>query len=256
MKRSGWFLLLCVLLLIPGYSLASNGDPERIFNEGNKAYQSGNYLSAEKLYRSILDSGMESGRLYYNLGNACFKQKHLGEAIFYWEKARQMLPTDEEIRENLELARLMLVDRIEPPRSPILARFLAGISGALTITQDHRITAILFILLNVLFIIYLRLKNPRITFRVLIGGIVLGFVFLIFASSLFWKMYDGKYRKEGIVIEQKVDVRSGPGQENITVFTIHEGIKIRIHESSNGWQQISLPNGWSGWIPQQDLAIL
>jgi hypothetical protein len=29
-----------------------------------------------------------------------------------------------------------------------------------------------------------------------------------------------------------------------------------VIESSNGWHQISLPNGWSGWLPQSYLRIL
>jgi tetratricopeptide (TPR) repeat protein len=256
MKKSGLSLLFCFLLINTGYASISNGESVRIFNEGNSEYQKANYLSAEKLYRSILDSGMDNGILYYNLGNTCFKQKHLGEAIFYWEKARQLLPTDQEIQDNLELARLMLVDRIEAPQSPLPIQFLARMSGILTITQDQRLAIILFILLNILFYIYLRIKNPRTAFRVFMSCMVIGFLFIIFACSLTWKIYNREYHKEGIVIEQKVDVRSGPGQENITVFTIHEGIKVRIHESNNGWQQISLPNGWSGWMPQKDLRIL
>ena len=256
MKRSGLSLLLGFLLLIPGYVSASNRESEKIFNEGNREYQKGNYPSAEQLYRRILDSGVENGTLYYNLGNACFKQKHLGEAIFYWEKASQFMPTDREIQENLELANLMLVDRMEVPQSPLPIQFLARISGFFTIAQDHRLAIGFFILLNILFFIYLRIRDPRTAFRVFLGCIALGFLFLIFACSLSWKIYNREYRKEAIVIEQKVDVRSGPGSENITVFTIHEGIKVRIHDSNNGWQQISLPNGWSGWMPQKDLRIL
>ena len=249
-------MILGFLLLIPGYASESHWDSEKIFNEGNREFQKGNYPSAEELYRRILNSGVENGTLYYNLGNACFKQKHLGEAIFYWEKALQILPTDRDIQENLELANLMLVDRMEAPQPPLPIQFLFRISGALTIAQDYRLVIVIFILLNILFFIYLRIKGPRTAYRVFLGSIALGILFLIFACSLSWKIYNREYRKEGIVIEQKVDVRSGPGSENITVFTIHEGIKVRIHESNNGWQQISLPNGWSGWMPQKDLRIL
>jgi uncharacterized protein YgiM (DUF1202 family) len=85
---------------------------------------------------------------------------------------------------------------------------------------------------------------------------VAGFVFLLAAGSLSWKIYVSENRKEGVVIEQKVDIRSGPGTGNIAVCTIHEGIKVRVLGSNNGWHQISLPNGWSGWLPQSTLRIL
>jgi uncharacterized protein YgiM (DUF1202 family) len=85
---------------------------------------------------------------------------------------------------------------------------------------------------------------------------VIGFLFIVTAGSLSWKIHVNENRKEGVVIEQKVDIRSGPGNENITVFTIHEGTKVRVLGSGNGWHQISLPNGWSGWLPQPCLRIL
>jgi SH3-like domain-containing protein len=58
------------------------------------------------------------------------------------------------------------------------------------------------------------------------------------------------------VVEQKVDVRSGPGAENIAVFVLHEGTKVRVHSSNSGWYQISLPNGWNGWLKQTCIRVL
>jgi uncharacterized protein YgiM (DUF1202 family) len=107
-----------------------------------------------------------------------------------------------------------------------------------------------------LFSIYWLARNPRFTSYTLIGCLVVGFLFILAAGSLSWKIYVSENRKEGVVIEQKVDIRSGPGNENITVFTIHEGTKVRVLGSGNGWHQISLPNGWIGWLPQSYLRIL
>jgi hypothetical protein len=50
---------------------------------------------------------VESGPVYYNLGNVYFNQKRLGEAIYCWEKALQKMPADRETRGNLELANLL-----------------------------------------------------------------------------------------------------------------------------------------------------
>ena len=253
MKTGRLSFFLCVLLLPE----ASRAEPaEGLFAQGDSEYQKGNYKSAELDYRRIMDSGLASGPLYYNLANACFKQRRLGEAVYYWEKARQKLPADREIRENLELANLLLVDRIESPADPLVLEALASVSGLLTIGQQSRLVCILFIAANGLFSIYLLAKNPRHAFRALIGCLMLGLLSIIFAGSLSWKIYERDYRKRGVVIEQKVDIRSGPGPENVTVFTIHEGIRVRVQGSSNGWYQISLPNGWNGWLRQGDIRIL
>jgi tetratricopeptide (TPR) repeat protein len=225
------------------------------FSQANSEYQKGNYAPAEQIYLRILASGVDSGPLYFNLGNACYKQKRLGDSIYYWEKALQKSPGDHDARENLELANLMIVDRVESPADPFSLRVLNGALGLLTTTQAGWLTIVLFFIANGLFAFYLLVSN-RLAFHALIGSLVIGILFVVLGCSFLWKTYDRDYRKQAIVVEQKVDVRSGPGFENMTVFPIHEGLKIRVHDSSNGWRQISLPNGWTGWLRDSDIRIL
>jgi tetratricopeptide (TPR) repeat protein len=252
-------LFFCILYSLAPMcaSVPSFGESaSHTYVQGNSEYQKGNYQSAEQYYRKILSSGVNSGPLYYNLGNACFKQKRLGEAIYYWEKAKQKLPGDREIQENLELANLLIVDRIDIPEDPLPMKIFFAVRNYLTVAQERRLVLMLFIAANALFSVFLLAKNRRHASRALIGCFGIGFLFLIFACSLSWKIYERDYKKEGIVIEQKVDIRSGPGTENIAVFTIHEGIKVRVLGSTDDWYQISLPNGWSGWLQQSYLRIL
>lgn len=252
-------LLICSLLFPTinfVYASSNQETLERLFAQGNSEYQKGSYALAEKYYTQILNSGVDSGSVYYNLGNACFKEKKLGEAIYYWEKAQQKLPADRDLRENLALADLMIVDRIETRADPLPVRVLSALPGLFTIRQETRVVFVLFVIANLLFSLSLLSKNSRNSLRALIASMVIAFLFVVFGCSLGWKLYERDYRKNGIVIEQKADVRSGPGPENITVFTVHEGIKVRVHELTNGWYQISLPNGWNGWLQQNYLWIL
>ena len=251
--------IACILILTASTSMLAAQRPDQpdpLFQQGNDAYQGGDYPAAESAYRRILEQGSESGPLYFNLGNACFKQKKLGAAIYYWEKAVQIIPADREIRENLELANLLIVDQIETPEDPFPVRILKSVRDLLTIAQESIGVLALFIITNALFLLYILMKNPRYSFRALIGSFIIGLLTLLLAGSLAWKIYDRDFRQKGIVLQQKVDVLSGPGAENITVFTIHEGIKVQVHGSSNGWYQISLPNGWNGWLPQNAIGIL
>ena len=252
-------LLICSLLFPTinfVYASSNQQTLEGLFIQGNAEYQKGSYALAEKYYTQILNSGVDSGSVYYNLGNACFKEKKLGEAIYYWEKAQQKLPADRDLRENLALADLMIVDRIETRADPLPVRVLSALPGLFIIRQETRVVFVLFVIANLLFSLSLLSKNSRNSLRALIASMVIAFLFVVFGCSLGWKLYERDYRKNGIVIEQKADVRSGPGPENITVFTVHEGIKVRVHESANGWYQISLPNGWNGWLQQNYLRIL
>jgi tetratricopeptide (TPR) repeat protein len=258
--KSGLVVVFALILLIPasGSSQTPSGQetPAGLFAEGNSEYQKRNYVAAEQFYSRILNLGAGSGSVYYNLGNACFKQKKLGEAIYYWEKARRKLPADSDIRENLEMASLMIVDRIETHQDPLPVRMLSKVPALLTVRQESLLVLVLFIAANLLFSLFLLTRNSRNSFRALIASLVVAFAFVVFGCSLAWKMYQKEFRRDAVVIEQRADVRSGPGSENIAVFTVHEGIQVRVHESMNGWFQISLPNGWSGWIPKNSLRVL
>ncbi len=227
-----------------------------LFARGNEDYQKGDYTSAEQCYREVLDAGVDSGPLYYNLGNVCFKQKRLGEAIYFWEKARRKMPGDSDIRENLELANLMVVDTIDEPAEPFPIRVLRRSQDSLSISQAFWTVLLLFVFTNAFFSLYLLVKSPRISFRALVASLVTGTFVLLLGCSLAWRIYDQGHVLEGIVVEQKADVRSGPGADNITVFTVHEGIKVRVRTQTNGWFQVSLPNGWNGWLKATSLRVL
>src|SRR5881409_2673820 len=93
-------LALSLLLRVAGVPQS----PAGMFAEANRLYQNGDFSGAEILYKRLIEAHIDSGVLYYNLGNACFKQKRLGEAIYYWEKAQRKLPGEGDVEENLEPA--------------------------------------------------------------------------------------------------------------------------------------------------------
>ena len=52
--------------------------------QADSAYIEKEYAQACEIYESLLQKG-ESGEIYYNLGNAYFKQNQLGRAILNYE---------------------------------------------------------------------------------------------------------------------------------------------------------------------------
>ncbi len=248
-------LLLAAAACLPARG-ASREALAALFSQANARYQSGDYAGAEQLYRQVAEKGADSGALYYNLGNACFKQKKLGEAIYFWEKARRRLPGDPDVRENLELANLLVVDRIEVPPEPFPLRWLSSAAHRLTIDQVSQGALAAFVLANLLFSAYLLARSRRAALRAMMMTLAAGCFFALFAGALAWRVIEKNTRQEGVVVEQKAEVRSGPGSENITVFTVHEGILVRVRGETGGWYQVSLPNGWSGWLEKSVVRIL
>ena len=99
---------LIISLLLSISSFASN----QLFEKANKAYNNSDYTSAITLYDSILTIGLESSELYYNLGNCHYKTKYWANAIWHYEKSLKLEKNKKTIQ-NLELANLKIIDRIE-----------------------------------------------------------------------------------------------------------------------------------------------
>jgi tetratricopeptide (TPR) repeat protein len=251
--------IFALLAAVVSAGLGADSQPKlasSVFDRANASYESGNFNEAETLYRQILDSGIDNGAVFYNLGNACFKQKKVGRAIYYWEKAQQILPRDADVRANLELASFYVVDWIEEPPASLPTRWLRRTVGIFTMEQEGWIVLGLFLTANFLAAVCICARSPSVAVKALVSACAVGLLALVFAASLAWKAYEAKHTNRGVVVAEKVEIRSGPGTDNITVFTLHEGIVLRVHSQVSGWYQVTLPNGWSGWVPSNAVWIL
>lgn len=243
----GW-AVIAVALAIPAAFPASRADISGLFAGGNAAYQRGDYQSAERSYRSILSEGIDSVAVYYNLANACFKQKKLGEAVYFWETARRRAPRDLDILGNLEFAAQHVVDKIEAPVEPWPIRAWHAAVDLISPGLESWLLAVFFFAANAFFGWYVIARSRRTALTALFAAAAMLCVVLALATSLAWMGWDRHQRREAVILESRADAHSGPGDENVTVFSVHEGTVVRIRSGASGWQQVSLPNGWNGWI--------
>ncbi|MDL2230631.1 tetratricopeptide repeat protein, partial [Alistipes sp. OttesenSCG-928-L06] len=51
--------------------------------------------------------------MYYNMGNAYYKDNQIGKAILYYNKALRLDPGNDDIKHNLTVANTYVRDRIE-----------------------------------------------------------------------------------------------------------------------------------------------
>ena len=52
------------------------------------------------------------------------------------------------------------------------------------------------------------------------------------------------------MIQSLVPVRSAPlDDEALTLFTVHEGTKVRVDRRSEAWAEVVLEDGRVGWVP-------
>lgn len=244
MKR---YTLLIYMLAIMGWAFGQNTADEW-FNQANVAYNSGNYETAVEFYEKILATDMESVPVYYNMGNAYYKMREYPMAIYSYEKALKLDPSNEEVRTNLEIANLAIVDKIEPVPQSFIERWWRSLRAMCSSDRWAWWSVAAFALLLVCLFMFLR--SRRVGMRKL--GFFMGVIFIIvFAFSVVFAAqlkHAANTQDQAIVMTPTVTVKSSPSDDGVDLFVLHEGTKVSVLESSNGWNKIRIANGSVGWL--------
>jgi len=218
------------------------------FEQANAAYNAGSYATAVVMYQKIIDADMESVPVYYNMGNAYYKLHNYPMAIYNYEKALKLDPSNDDVQTNLAIANLAIVDKIEPMPQPFYVRWWQSARARLSGDQWAWCSIAFFALLLVALFMFLR--SRRIGFRKLgfFGGIVFLVVFavsVVFAAQLKQAAVN---HDQAIVMAPTATVKSTPNESSVDLFVLHEGTKVTILETSNGWNKVRIANGSLGWL--------
>ena len=68
------------------------------------------------------------------------------------------------------------------------------------------------------------------------------------------RLLQNPYADSGVVLAGRIDVKSAQGNENVTLFQLHEGAIIAISEEKNGWYRIVLTPDKTGWVPRESIG--
>lgn len=240
---------LCLLLA------AAPADAQNaFFDEGNRLYQAGDFNGALDRYRRILDAGLESGDLHYNIGNTYFRLGALGPAILHYERARRLMPGDDDLLANLVLARSLTADEIVPrPRFWLfrLVDWWVGLlprAGLLWLVALAWVTAVAGAALVVL------RPAARTGAWARRTALTAAAVTVVFGVNLVVREMDLGAAAEAIVMADEAQVQSAPSDDPaLRIFAVHEGAKVRMDRRSGDWVEIVLEDGSVGWMRTRHL---
>ncbi|MDE3006873.1 MAG: SH3 domain-containing protein, partial [Gemmatimonadota bacterium] len=61
----------------------------------------------------------------------------------------------------------------------------------------------------------------------------------------------------GVVVVEAVAVRSAPAEDDdLTLFEVHEGTRVRIDQRTGAWVEVVLDDGKVGWMPVGAMEII
>lgn len=251
MKR--YTLLIWIALLLYPFNGRAQEQPETWFEQANAAYSAGSYDTAVILYEKVHAVGLESVPLYYNMGNAYYKMRAYPMAIYCYEKALKLDPSNDDVKNNLAIANLAIVDRIEPVPQSFIIRGWHGMRAWMS--GDHWAWCSIVAFALLLLCVFLFLRSRKIGLRKL--GFFAGMLFLlVFALSVVFAMQlkqVAETQNQAIVMAPTVTVKSSPSDTSVDLFVLHEGSKIDILETVDDWNKIRIANGSVGWLKADDM---
>lgn len=246
-------LILSVLLLL-SCTVSRAQDPEAVqhWNEATRSYTAHQYRNAVEHYEAIAKEHGASDVVYYNLGNAYYKNGERGKAVLSYKRALKLNASNKQARENIAFI------HSKTPGAPMVLEdifFMRWYHAILYKIPANAwaITALIGFLL-VLFVIY-RISTGKIRF----GYRWLSFsaiVWLLVISFAFTAYRQGKVNTEGVIISGQAFLYAAENSAQ-TKLIVPEGTVVTLLGSKkDGKVLVRLINGSEGWIDQADLEIV
>ena len=167
---------------------AKKTDPTQLFYNANQAYEKRDYVKAVEDYVAILDMGLESGPLYYNIGNGFLRLGKVGYAILCYEKASRLMPQDSDLKANMAYARsLAAPSAVSVPEENAVLKGIKGLFADMSLTMIALAGLVLYLAV-ILMAAFSILSPAARRFRLVFIFIIL--VFLVSLAGFGVRFYD------------------------------------------------------------------
>lgn len=247
--------ILVVIMLLPVFT-AGAYEQDSLWYKANDAYAMGEFDSAINNYKLIEKAGYASSGLYYNMGNAYFKQGAKSKAILYYEKALKLDPSNGDIEANLEIAKMNTLDKIDTLPEFILTTWIKDLRNTMS-SNRWGYTAIVLLAITALLMIGYNFapstRQRKIAFILACLSLLLSIFSILFAANLRAK---AKSEDFAIIMTPVSNIKSAPNATGNNLFILHDGAKIEILEQVGTWSRIELSDGRQGWMLTGDMEVI
>lgn len=244
------------------------------YQEGKKAFESGDYQKAADIFAELLERDSNSAALLYDLGTAYTAQGNLGLGRLYLERARRIDPGNGDIRANLEYVNSRVDDAnrasmtgkrgsVEPDARGFLGDLHYAVSADYTSNYWAAFAAIAFILCLGSIALYLFPSNVAARKVGFFSAILFLFFTGVFLSFSVMAANQAKSREYGVITAYKYELLEEPESKSKPACSpLTQGTKVRIVseeadvEGNVAWYKVRLNSGYLGWIPASDLDVI
>lgn len=218
------------------------------FVEAGFAYKYGKYEEAQKIYEGIFEQGWESGPLYYNLGNSCFKQGLLGKAILNYERAKRLMPRDVDLKANFEYAISLKKTSYRSYKENFIMRIFRKYLEFFTLTEIAICAFILGMVIGSLYLTMMFYRQKTKYDNWIIGVVI--FLFIVAVLTFECKLIS---EKDLAVVLVTTDSKFEPRDKATTYFELEEGSQVKILKIEGVWVKIKRYDDKVGWVLKESV---
>ena len=181
---------------------------------------------------------------------------HKEYALFLFERANLRKPADEDINYNLQIARTLVVDRLDEIPELFFVKWYNFMSLLLSSNSWAGISLTTFVMCLVFLSVYFYTSKYKLKvagFWLAVTMLVISFASLAFTLRNKNLLYESN---KAIIFSPVVNGKSSPDNSGTDLFVIHEGLKVTVEDEVGDWREIRLPDGNKGWVPANSLEII
>lgn len=252
--------LALALVTVAAPCVAAADSLEETFERANGAYFRGDFDTAAREYRRLIDLGVVDADVAFDLATAEARLGHYGAAIQYYEQAMWLRPGDDDAHEGLEAARSALGRRraqsqgeAEVDSGPPLAEALFGsISRDVLAISTVFLDLVLFgILIGLLFV-----ERESVRLALGIAAPLVGIVLLASGAGLALRSGWLEEGDPAIVLRERVALREGPDAEAAERHRALEGQRAWVTDRDGAWALVRVPSVGEGWVEAAHVGLV
>ncbi|MDD2488652.1 MAG: tetratricopeptide repeat protein [Bacteroidales bacterium] len=246
------FRYLIIMLLISLASFAKANDD--LYEKGNSLFNDKKYDQALKTYLTIEKQNKFSADLYYNIGNTYFRLNDYANSILYYERGLRLKPNNNNIENNLKVAKARLKGDVYIVPDFFLKRWWRTISN-LFIPSTWMIVSIILLISSCLIFVfyYFSFEKKIILFYSFLFSILL-FSVSVFAG--FNRQNTIQSKNYAIVFDNNSSGKDSPDINSTDKIKIYKGQKVKIVEKANTWIKVKTEDGKEAWIESKSVIVI
>lgn len=251
-----------ILIAIAICSATGLGASE-LTDSANRAYEAEKYSEAAELYQKAVDTEGVSSALFYNLGNARYRNGQTAEAIIAYERALRLNPANADARENLEFVNDRIVDK-KGETGTFIYNTVIDIANLFSSNTWAWIAFALLALTSACALVYFFSSTIIIKKIGFFGGIVTLLICVAVLLFAFKAKSIASDNTEAIITSETATLSTvprTPASRQEEAMLLHEGTKVKILRSikseadsvATTWHEVAVDNRHRAWINANDI---